>query len=63
MKNILIFAPHPNDELLGEDGTIRRLVDKGAYARSFIMAEDLTSRGDTRENIDKDAFVLSVRRF
>lgn len=61
MKNILVFAAHPDNELLGEGGTIRCLVDKGACARAVIMAEGLTSRGDAREDIDKDALIALQR--
>ena len=29
-KNISIIAPHPDDEILGCGGTIRRLTDTGS---------------------------------
>lgn len=53
MKNVLVFAAHPDDELLGLGGTIRRLVNEGAICRAVIMAEGITSRADKRDDIDK----------
>ena len=52
MRNVLIVAAHPDDELLGEGGTVRRLADAGATVRAVIMAEGLTSRAETREESD-----------
>lgn len=52
MKNILVFAAHPDDELLGVGGTVRRFVNEGATARAVIMAEGLTSRRDSRNDTD-----------
>lgn len=53
MKNVLIVAAHPDDELLGVGGTVRRLVDEGVCARAVILAEGLTSRGDKRADTDQ----------
>ena len=53
MKKILVFAAHPDDELLGLGGTIRKFVNDGMTARAVIMAEGITSRADTREEADK----------
>lgn len=53
MKNILVFAAHPDDELLGAGGTVRRLADEGACVRAVILAEGLTSRGDKRTDTDR----------
>lgn len=52
MKNVLVFAAHPDDELLGLGGTVRRLANEGATVRAVIMAEGLTSRADSREKAD-----------
>ncbi len=53
MKNVLVFAAHPDDELLGLGGTVRRLANEGVVVRAIILAEGLTSRADTREDADK----------
>lgn len=53
MKNVLVVAAHPDDELLGVGGTVRRLVNEGACVRAVIMAEGLTSRGVCRFATDK----------
>mgnify|MGYP002525862601 CR=1 FL=1 len=52
MKNVLVFAAHPDDELLGLGGTVRRLVNEGVTVRAIIMAEGLTSRAMSREEAD-----------
>lgn len=52
IKNVLVVAAHPDDELLGEGGTVRRLVNAGATVRAIILAEGLTSRAMTREESD-----------
>ena len=54
MKNVLVFAAHPDDELLGVGGTVRRLADEGMIVRAVIMAEGITSRSNTREEADKN---------
>lgn len=53
INNILVVAAHPDDELLGLGGTIRRLVNEGAKARAVILAEGITSRGDKRDDLDR----------
>lgn len=53
MKNVLIVVAHPDDELLGVGGTVRRLVDEGVCARAVILAEGLTSRRDQRGDTDQ----------
>lgn len=63
MRNVLIVAAHPDDELLGVGGTVRRLTNEGVCVRAVILAEGLTSRGDKRmdtsqselEELKKDA--------
>jgi LmbE family N-acetylglucosaminyl deacetylase len=48
-KKILTIAAHPDDELLGLGGTIRKKVDDGYTAECLILGEGLTSRKDNRE--------------
>ena len=50
MENIMVIAAHPDDELLGAGGTIRRRVNEGKTARALILAEGLTSRKDKRSD-------------
>lgn len=52
MNNVLVIAAHPDDELLGEGGTIRNLSDKGIVCRAVILGEGITSRGAKREETD-----------
>lgn len=57
MKDVLVFAAHPDDELLGLGGTVRRLANEGVTVRAVIMAEGLTSRADKREEADLSALL------
>jgi LmbE family N-acetylglucosaminyl deacetylase len=43
---ILVIAAHPDDEVLGCGGTIRRLSSQGAEVHVLILATGLTSRAD-----------------
>lgn len=52
MKNVLVVAAHPDDELLGLGGTIRKLSNEGVACRAVIVAEGLTSRAEKRESAD-----------
>lgn len=52
MDKILVFAAHPDDELLGVGGTVRRLANEGKEVRAVVMAEGLTSRADSRLEAD-----------
>lgn len=52
MKEVLVFAAHPDDELLGLGGTVRRLCDEGVTVRAIIMAEGITSRAAKRSDAD-----------
>ena len=52
IKSAVVFAAHPDDELLGLGGTIRRLANEGVIVRAVVMAEGLTSRADKRAAAD-----------
>ncbi len=46
---MLVVAAHPDDELLGEGGTIRWLANQGVKCHAVILGEGITSRGETRD--------------
>jgi len=52
MKKVLVVAAHPDDELLGLGGTIRRLANEGKEIHAVILAEGITSRAETRDEAD-----------
>ena len=52
IKNVLVFAAHPDDELLGVGGTIRKLNQQGVVCKAVILGEGITSRADRREDAD-----------
>lgn len=54
MRDIMIVAAHPDDEILGVGGTVRRLVNEGKHIHAVILAEGLTSRRDSRNNTNKE---------
>ena len=53
MSNILVVAAHPDDELLGVGGTIRRHADNRDVVDCVILGEGMTSRTQKREEWDK----------
>lgn len=55
MKEVLVVAAHPDDELLGVGGTVRRFADEGKVVRALILAEGITSRTDKRLETNVDA--------
>lgn len=52
MKNVLVIAAHPDDELLGEGGTIRKFSNMGICCRAVIVGEGITARAEKRNNVD-----------
>ena len=52
MEKILVVAAHPDDELLGVGGTVRRLSNEGKEIHAVIMAEGITSRAANRDSVD-----------
>lgn len=52
-KSALVFAAHPDDEVLGCGGTMAKLASEGWQVNVVICAEGATSRSDIR---DKDAY-------
>lgn len=54
MKKNLVIAAHPDDELLGLGGTIRKRVNNGDIVDCVILGEGMTSRSVKREETEKD---------
>lgn len=44
MKSVIIFAAHPDDEVLGCGGTIAKLVDQGNHVHIAFLADGVFSR-------------------
>lgn len=57
MEKILVVAAHPDDELLGLGGTIRRLANAGKEIHAVILAEGITSRSDKRDEANQEELV------
>lgn len=47
-NKILVVAAHPDDEILGLGGTVRKYVNAGYQVKSLILGEGLTSRAYKR---------------
>ncbi|PUU87597.1 PIG-L deacetylase family protein [Halanaerobium sp.] len=54
-NKILTIAAHPDDELLGLGGTIRKRVNNGDQADCLILGEGLTSRENNRDQVSKES--------
>lgn len=54
MKSVLVVAAHPDDEILGEGGTICRLSYEGVACHALILGEGLTARKMSRAETQKD---------
>ena len=50
MNNIIIFAAHPDDEILGVGGTVARHMSEGDAVSIVIMATGLASRGEVGDD-------------
>lgn len=46
MEKILVVAAHPDDEILGCAGTLKRLINEGNEVYSLILSDGTTSRYD-----------------
>ena len=53
-KNILVVAAHPDDEVLGCGGAVRKLLMDGCKVDCLILAEGLTSRVKERDEMPED---------
>lgn len=52
-STILVVAAHPDDEVLGCGGSVRKWADAGAEVHALILAEGLTSRAPLRRDTPK----------
>ena len=44
-KNILVFAAHPDDEVLGCSGTVAKLISQGNKVKAVFFTNGVSSRG------------------
>lgn len=51
--SVLVVAAHPDDEVLGAGGTIRKLRDRGREVHVVILGEGVTSRYAQRSQADR----------
>lgn len=61
-SNILIIAAHPDDEVLGCGGTIKRLVNEGCTAHTLILGEGITSRDEERNRHDRILEIEALKK-
>ena len=55
MERILVVAAHPDDEIIGCGGTLKRLINEGNEAYSLILSDGTTSRYDNlNEQVSED---------
>ncbi len=62
MRNVLIVAAHPDDEVLGAGGVAARLADEGVTVHMLILGEGATSRARTRKGGKAPAAVKALER-
>ena len=66
MSKILVVAAHPDDELLGIGGVVKKYTNNGDSVRTIIMCEgeSLRYKGDVGQNIaiDESAKILGVEK-
>lgn len=51
MDKILVIAAHPDDEILGVGGTLRKHVKKGDSVYCLILGEGVLSRGGSNKDV------------
>ena len=62
MKNVLVIAAHPDDEILGCGGTIARLSKQGSTVNILILAEGITSRDKVRNRSKRQNQIENLRK-
>lgn len=60
MKNVLIIAAHPDDEILGVGGTAALLEQKNCNVSTLILGEGKTSRINHESDFSKELDILRV---
>ncbi len=50
-RRVLVVAAHPDDEILGIGGTVRRHADEGAEVHTLIACEGVTMRYDDERRV------------
>lgn len=53
MNRILVIVAHPDDEILGLGGTIRKRVNQGDIVECLILGEGMTSRKNSRKDTEE----------
>ena len=60
MNKVIVFASHPDDEILGAGGAISRHILEGDNVKVVIMAQGLTSRDNTNEEDLKNLHLTTI---
>ena len=62
MKNILVVAAHPDDEILGCGATIAKFAKQGSKVNILIVSEGITSRDKFRDIKKRHNQILKLRK-
>jgi len=61
LKRTLVIAAHPDDEILGCGGTMKKLTDEGAEVMTLILGEGKTSRDENRDRKSRQGDIEQLR--
>ena len=62
MKNVLVVAAHPDDEILGCGGTMARMAEEGKKVYTLILGEGATARDRKRDRKKKSKELEDLRK-